>query len=312
MSLKKIYFDMDGVLADFKRGVKELAGFRMSGADQDAVMKNEDDAMWEAVRGVDHFYDRLEPLPNGMKLFRFAQEKCPGNVEVLTGVPKPKRGILNAGEDKISWVKRILGEDVPVHIVFKEEKKNFCKGKDYVLIDDRQANIEEWVEAGGTGILYKEPGRTEDKLAFLEDYLKNKEKYLPLPERTWRIAGDVDEDGAFNLGWNVGLMEANRPFLAEYWSDGVRMLTFYISTEGIEDYSEEQLYKMIEDAGLVLCFEAGDHSGNCITKIKDKSGNEFYSINILVGEDDGNFASFNIESDYSILNDFNRSHHQHE
>ena len=168
MSLKKIYFDLDGVLADFKRGVKELAGFGISETDQDAVMKNEDDAMWEAISRVEHFYDRLEPLSSGMELFRFAEKKYPGCIEVLTGIPKPKRGILNAGEDKISWVKRILGEDIPVHIVFKEEKKNFCKGKDYVLIDDRRTNIEEWEEAGGTGILYTESGQKTDW-----DFLKN-------------------------------------------------------------------------------------------------------------------------------------------
>ena len=31
MELKKIYFDMDGVLADFERGVRELAGFNYDG-----------------------------------------------------------------------------------------------------------------------------------------------------------------------------------------------------------------------------------------------------------------------------------------
>ena len=308
MSLKKIYFDMDGVLADFKRGVKELAGFRMTGANQDAVMEDEDDAMWEAISRVEHFYDRLEPLPNGIEIFRYAQENHPGIVEVLTGIPKPKRGILNAAEDKISWVKRVLGEDVPVHIVFKEEKKNYCKGKDYILIDDRRTNIEEWEKAGGTGMLYREPRKLEDRMEFLEEYLKNKEKYLPMVDRAWKIAGDVSEDGAFNLGWDIGLIGADRPFFAEYWSDGVRMLTFYVSTEGIEDYSEEQLYKMIEYADLMEYDEEVDYSGNCVTKFKDSTGNEFYSINILVGEDDGNFVSFNIESDYSILNDFNRSH----
>ncbi len=307
MSMKKVYFDMDGVLADFNRGVKDLAGFHINEVDQDSVMKDEDDAMWEAISRVDHFYDKLEPLPNGMGLFRFAENKYPGCVEVLTGIPKPKRGIFTAGEDKISWVKRILGEDIPVHIVFKEEKKNYCKGKDYVLIDDRLANIEEWEKAGGTGMLYKEPIRTEEKLAFFEDYLNNKEKYLPVVDRAWKITRKVDEDGAFNLGWDVGLIGTNRPFFGEYWSDGVRMLTFYISTKGIEDYSEEQLYKMVEDAGLVRYFETADHGGNCIDKFNDSAGNEFFSINILAGDDDENYVWFCIES-YSILNDFNRSH----
>lgn len=31
---------------------------------------------------------------------------------------------------------KYLGEDVKVNIVFREEKKNLCKGKDCILIDD--------------------------------------------------------------------------------------------------------------------------------------------------------------------------------
>ena len=156
MTVKKIYFDMDGVLADFGRGVRELAGFQQSGADQDSKTEAEDDAMWAAIRKVDRFYDRLEPLPKGYELFKAAKEAYPGMVEVLTGIPKPKRGIETAGEDKKSWAERLLGKDIPVHIVYKEEKKNYCGGKEYFLIDDRRTNIEEWEAAGGSGIFYEE------------------------------------------------------------------------------------------------------------------------------------------------------------
>ncbi|MCR5627119.1 MAG: hypothetical protein K6F99_07365 [Lachnospiraceae bacterium] len=170
MEISKIYFDMDGVLADFDRGVKELAGFELSDTDQDSKSEEEDRAMWAAVREVEHFYDKLEPLPEGMKMFRIVKDKYPGIVEVLTGIPKKHRGITTAGEDKITWVKRLMGEDIPVHIVYKEEKKNFTKGKEYVLIDDRGQNIEEWIENGGSGILYKE-GET-DVIAALDELSK--------------------------------------------------------------------------------------------------------------------------------------------
>ncbi len=166
MKLKKIYFDMDGVLADFERGVKELAGFEMTAADQDSKTKEEDEAMWAAIREVEHFYDKLKPLPNGFEAFRAVSLAYPGIIEILTGIPKQKRGIVTAGEDKISWVRRVLGDNIPVHIVYKEEKKNYCNGKEYVLIDDRGANIEEWEQNGGSGILYKE-GET-DVIGILE------------------------------------------------------------------------------------------------------------------------------------------------
>ncbi len=160
MEIKVIYFDMDGVLADFDRGVKELGGFSMAATDQDEKTKAADEAMWAAIKGVEHFYDRLEPLPKGFEMFKHIKETYPGIIEVLTGIPKPKRGMVTAGEDKEAWVKRLMGEDIPVHIVYKEEKKNFCTGKDCVLIDDRRANIEEWEASGGSGILYKE-GETD-------------------------------------------------------------------------------------------------------------------------------------------------------
>ncbi len=77
-------------------------------------------------------------------------DKC----EILTGIPKPRRGILTAGEDKINWVRRILSKDVKVNIVYREEKPNYCTGKDCILIDDYKKNIREWEEMGGTGILF--------------------------------------------------------------------------------------------------------------------------------------------------------------
>ncbi len=160
MTLKKIYFDMDGVVADFDRGVRELAGFNMSETDQDKKSAAEDKAMWEHVKRVPNFYDKLEPMPRGFEMFKAVKQAYPGIVEILTGIPKPHRGIETAGEDKIAWSNRLMGEDIPVHIVFKEEKKNFATGKDCVLIDDRGKNIEEWEEAGGSGIFYKE-GETD-------------------------------------------------------------------------------------------------------------------------------------------------------
>ena len=37
--VSKIYFDLDGVLADFDRGVMELAGFNRNGANANSDIK---------------------------------------------------------------------------------------------------------------------------------------------------------------------------------------------------------------------------------------------------------------------------------
>ena len=41
--VSKIYFDLDGVLADFDRGVMELAGFNRNGANANSDIKGEYD-----------------------------------------------------------------------------------------------------------------------------------------------------------------------------------------------------------------------------------------------------------------------------
>lgn len=64
-------------------------------------------------------------MPGAEKMFRLLYKKYGSCCEILTAFPKPERGITSAGEDKLRWVRRLLSEDIPVHIVYKEEKKNY-------------------------------------------------------------------------------------------------------------------------------------------------------------------------------------------
>lgn len=153
MDIKRIYFDMDGVLADFERGVAELAG--ITPINQNDKTPAQDDEMWKAIRKVEHFYDRLEPMPGAIDMFNRIYAKYGEKCEILTGIPKPKRGIVSSGPDKTHWVRRILSEDIEINIVYRAEKKEFCIGKEYVLIDDLEKNIREWEQCGGTGILFE-------------------------------------------------------------------------------------------------------------------------------------------------------------
>lgn len=156
MSIKtevdKIYLDMDGVLADFSKGVLDLCG--IAAEEKQDENPERDDMMWEQIKKIDHFYAKLDLMPGARELFDCLYGKFGGRCEILTGIPKARRGILYAAEDKKEWVKRLLSDTVVVNAVFKAEKKNFVKGKGSILIDDLGQNIEEWREAGGTGILF--------------------------------------------------------------------------------------------------------------------------------------------------------------
>ena len=161
--VEKIYFDMDGVLADFERGVRELC--RMGPAPQGpAWVPGCDDAMWVEIQKVEHFYDRLELVPGAKDLFDQLHERYGDRVEILTGIPKPKRNIPDAGDDKTKWIHRLLGKDIKVNIVLREQKPEYCRSKDCILIDDFNENIDSWTACGGTGIQFVSAEETRKEL----------------------------------------------------------------------------------------------------------------------------------------------------
>lgn len=163
---ERIYFDMDGVLADFRRGVRELGGCELT-HEQGHMSPAEDDAMWNAIRKVPRFYDKLEPLPGSLELFRELHDRYGGRCEILTGVPSKRRDLPTSGDEKVSWVRRLLPAGVKVNIVYRREKQGFCKGAQSVLIDDYEKNIAEWEQAGGTGIRFSDARQARDELVRL-------------------------------------------------------------------------------------------------------------------------------------------------
>ena len=158
----KIFFDMDGVLADFNKGVTDICGAAVP--DQFTCDKGAEDTMWNAIREADHFYDRLEPVQGMPELFMDLFRRYGKDCQILTAIPKEKRGIVSAKDDKKSWVKRELDPAVTVNIVYREEKKNYCEGNDSILIDDLASNIAAWESFGGTGIHFVNASEARKKL----------------------------------------------------------------------------------------------------------------------------------------------------
>ena len=153
LTVEKIYFDMDGVLADFWNGVRELCGLEPPDQNNPGKdKKSSDEKMFNSIKSVDNFYLKLKPIEEGVRLFMNLQKSYgKDKVAILTGIPKPERGIIQASDDKKEWVRKYLGKDVEVNTVLAREKKNYCKGFGYMLIDDYKKNIDEWENVGGIG-----------------------------------------------------------------------------------------------------------------------------------------------------------------
>lgn len=157
----KIFCDLDGVLADFVKGVQEILklDYDDDRFEVDAQHRKE---MWKAVGEYSlaggKIWGELDMMPDAMVLWDYIS-RYP-NTEILTATGDPKYG---AGEQKHEWVPKHLG-NVKVNIVRKAVEKSQFATPERVLIDDKEKAINPWVAAGGIGILHTSAADTINEL----------------------------------------------------------------------------------------------------------------------------------------------------
>ena len=144
----KLFLDLDGVLADFDRGVLALTG----------KLPHEQTTreMWRAVARAPDFFAELAFTRDGRRLWEFCR---PHHPTILTGLP---RGGW-ADPQKRRWVAKMLGPGVPVITCMSREKARYA-GPGHVLVDDRETAREPWEEAGGAFIHHR---NADDTIAAL-------------------------------------------------------------------------------------------------------------------------------------------------
>jgi hypothetical protein len=132
----KLYLDLDGVLADFDRGVEAVTGRR-----PEEMPRRE---MWRALARAPDFYGTLELMHDAEVLWEFCR---PHEPTILTGLPLGDW----APEQKRRWVASMLGPDVPIIACMARDKHRYS-GAGHVLVDDRASTREAWERAGGVFI----------------------------------------------------------------------------------------------------------------------------------------------------------------
>ena len=164
----RIFFDMDGVLADFDKAVSVIPGYNsvlnkasrnLSIAQRDIKKKN-----WLAIEKISSFWSGMHPVQNVHLLLDYAQ-KC-GEMFVLTKVPSPdkfangERYVNEIANAKRQWINDNMSQYfIPQNVIIcNGDKGELIKpNRQDVLIDDRYENIISWYDAGGMGILFKNP-----------------------------------------------------------------------------------------------------------------------------------------------------------
>jgi len=158
----KIFCDMDGVLVDFIRGVKELIDddYSEEAYDRDPKVRKR---MWDAVKkyskGDGDFWLELEEMPDARVLWDYIKVHDP---EILTATG---HSVKTAGDQKKEWIVDHLGSDIKVNVVAESgEKGPKFAGDNRILIDDKKKSIDPWVKAGGIGILHTSAANTIKQL----------------------------------------------------------------------------------------------------------------------------------------------------
>lgn len=158
-----VYVDLDGVLVNWDKGYRQISGGL---SDDEYKAKYGGSASLNLVKkyGVD-WWANLEWLPGGKELWKFVRNNFL-KYKILTATGKPGEWSSIARKGKHIWMKRNLPglpESDQIVVGPKGEKKNYAKPGD-ILIDDTPRNIQDWIDAGGVGILHKDALSTIQQL----------------------------------------------------------------------------------------------------------------------------------------------------
>lgn len=153
MKINTIFLDMDGVIADFRKGCENLNAIQGTKVDWEIVHKAGSD-----------FWANLDWCEGGQKFYKWLVKFCKEqNIDlcILSAIN------YDAGmQGKQDWLDKNCPE-IPrqnrYFSTFGKEKVKYAN-KTSLLIDDFGKNIERFIMAGGQGIVYTDPTDAMNKV----------------------------------------------------------------------------------------------------------------------------------------------------
>jgi 5'(3')-deoxyribonucleotidase len=162
--VKRIFVDMDGVLADFLKGVEkpEYIGHPLTNDDKGHT---EYDERKEELTNK-RLFANLPPMVDMYDLIGYIKHtELPWEILTAAGVVNRELVVY----DKQEWIKRYVDPKIVVTCTFSGSQKAAYAWEGNVLIDDRPSNIEAWEKAGGIGIIHKNAADTINQLKTLRN-----------------------------------------------------------------------------------------------------------------------------------------------
>lgn len=159
-----IYCDMDGVMTDFDQILHKKYPEEMKNKDANTHIPLTDDD-WTSFNKDPYFWHFMPPMNDAFVLWDYIKKYEPHMLTAWAGCEK------TANRGKWFWCNRHLEiQDVSrFNCVKRDQKVLFAKtnGIANILIDDYKKNIEEWIAAGGIGILHISAEETIRQLKLL-------------------------------------------------------------------------------------------------------------------------------------------------
>ena len=117
----------------------------------------------------------------------------------------------------------------------------------------------------------------------------------PKPDRSDQVRNFVKsaDNETLDIGWSEGALSDGRPYCAECWAeDQLTLLTLFLSSLGMESYTDDMFRALLEAEGLVR-FLTDDRYVSA-KRFMDAGGNDVWSVNIVIGDDETLFAKDNV------------------
>lgn len=165
----KLYLDMDGVIVDWDGQFKKIS----NGVSANDYEKTHGaTGRFELSQNASpDFYATMQWLPDGKQLYNFVKQY---DSEILSHAETSGGDDNRVVDGKRTWLKN-NNVDIKANLVPHREDKAKYANKNAILIDDREDNVKEFIDAGGIGVLHK---NTEDTIQQLKKIMENADQPL--------------------------------------------------------------------------------------------------------------------------------------
>ena len=152
-----VFFDMDGVLANFNKAADAIQKDRGCNKPFDELNDEEKEkvrAFWSKVEeSGPSFWADMEPMPQAVELLNMLAEYKKIRLFVLSSLPKTGSDVAKQGKD--AFLKKNFPGIFDGHFfTIGKPKGIYVRNQFDILIDDRISNVKNWQYNGGIGLLF--------------------------------------------------------------------------------------------------------------------------------------------------------------